>query len=264
MAQRVSVSDPAATAVKALEIVERLSTEGGEGLGLNEIARHIGSSRTSAIRLLAALQQKHLVVQHPTTRRYRLTLHLLELGTAVLDQIELPNVAKPHLNKLSQTTGECALLGLLDGSDVVVVARAEPPDPLYIRARVGSRFPSHCTGLGKALLAGLPDPELESFMMDHEFRRYTGTTFNAPEEFSREIQSIRARGFAVDREEHRKGVSCVASPVRDHSGTVVAAVSVSGPTFRMCGDGQPSKLADQVRRAAGLISAELGGASAGC
>ncbi|MHB8619543.1 MAG: IclR family transcriptional regulator, partial [Chloroflexota bacterium] len=161
--QRVTASQPATTAIKAIEILELLAGDRG-GLGLNQIARHLGSTHTSTLRILAALESKGLVTKALAAKRYRPTLRLLELGTKVLDQLDLPEVAKPHLESLCHASGETAHLGVLDGWDLVFVGKAEPANPIHLRARVGARVPSHCTSLGKVLLSALPQARLDEYL----------------------------------------------------------------------------------------------------
>lgn len=256
MPQRVTAADPAATAVKALDLLELLSTE-RQGIGLNQLARHVQSSRSSTMRLLAALDRKRLVTRDRETGKYRLTLRILELGTALLDQLELPDTARPYLQALSQDAGETAHLGILDGWSVIFVGKAEPANPIRLHARVGFRAPSHCTGLGKVLTAGLPEPELSEYLAGYEFRRMTEHTITSPSAFAEHLELVRHRGYATDEQEHRMGIACVAAPVFKHTGEVVAGLSVSGPSFRIADD-KIKPLTGLVMAAAAALSAELG------
>lgn len=252
----MTAADPAATAVKALDLLELLSTDRA-GIGLNQLSRHVGSSRSSTVRLLAALQQKGLVIRDRASGRYRLTLRILELGTALLDQLDLPELARPHLQALSQEAGETAHLGVLEGWSVIFVGKAEPLNPIRLHARVGLRAPSHCTSLGKVLTAALAPEELAQYLAEYEFGRLTEHTITSPTAFAEHLRVVRARGYATDQEEHRLGIACVGAPVFGHTGDVVAGVSISGPTFRMTAD-KLEGLARVVMGAAAGLSTELG------
>lgn len=207
--------------------------------------------------MLAALTQKGMLRRDLDTRRYRLTLRLLELGTRLLDQLELPQAARPHLRELSGRTGETAHVGVLDGWHVVFVGKHEPPSPIRLHARVGFRAPSHCTGIGKVLLAGLPPDALAEYLLDYSFTPLTERTLSDAGAFSAHLELVRARGYAIDAEEHRPGIGCVAAPVRDHAGQVIAGISVSGPAFRVLEDGS-SPLVESVTEAGGALSRDLG------
>jgi IclR family KDG regulon transcriptional repressor len=255
-ASRVTAADPASTAIKAVTVLELLAST-REGLGLSEIVRRIGSSRTSALRIVNALVAKGLVVQDPEKKRYGLTLRLLELGTQVLDQMDLHDMAKPHLERLSQRAGETAHLGVLDGWDVIFIGKAEPADPFHMHARVGWRAPSHCTSLGKALLAALPDAELQRYLSVCSLAPLTPNTITSAAALADHLRAVRAQGFAVDAEEHRLGICCIGAPIRRHGGDVAAAVSISGPAFRLQGD-RLQAMAEWVRETAEAISRDLG------
>jgi DNA-binding IclR family transcriptional regulator len=256
MPQRVAAADPASTALKAVAVIEFL-TGVREGLGLNEIARRLGSSRGSALRILAALARKGLVTQDSGNHHYRLTLRLLELGNQVLEQIEIQTIAKPHLERLSQLSGETAHLGVLDGWDIIFVGKAEPANPIRLHSRIGYRVPSHCTALGKALLASLPPEQLQHYIAVHPLTPMTPRTITSPQRLVAHLAHVRAQGYAVDAEDHRPGICCVGAPIYAHRGQTVAAVSISGPAFRMTAKRIPS-LVKLVKDAADAISRELG------
>ena len=256
MAQRVAAKDPASTALKALDIIEHLASSRA-GLGLNELSRRLDSSRGSVLRILHALQRRRLVRQDGSTKQYRLTLRLLELGALVLDRMEIQDIARPQLQRLSQLSGETAHLGILDGWDIVFVGKAEPANPLRLHSRVGYRVRSHCTALGKVLLADLPPERWQEYIADCTLTPMTPRTIVSSEKFLSALAQVRTSGYAIDAEEHRAGITCIGAPVRGHSGQAVAAVSISGPAFRMTAEAIPA-LTRLVCDAASDISTELG------
>jgi IclR family transcriptional regulator, KDG regulon repressor len=256
MPRRVTAADPASTSLKTLAVLELLAPL-KEGLGLNEITRRLESSRGSVLRILGALHQKRVIAQDPISKRYHLTLRLLELGTQVLERVDLQEVARPHLRRLSQLSGETTQLGILDGWDVVQIAKCEPANPVHLQGEVGRRVPSHCTSLGKALLASLTDTQLRHYLATYPLTQQTPQTVTSPVTLEQHLSEVRAQGYAVDLEEHRPGICCVGASIRAHLGEVVAAISVGGPAFRMYPGSIPT-LARLVLDAAEAISVELG------
>jgi IclR family transcriptional regulator, KDG regulon repressor len=254
--QRVKVADPSSTATKTLDVLELLAAA-GSGLGVSELARRLGSSRTSVARIMAALELKHMVAKDPETKRYRLSLRVLELASQALDQLHIPHVADRHLQELSHRCGEVAHLGVLDGWDVIYVGKAEPSTPVFLRSRVGAREPSHCTSLGKVLLCAHSGESLADYLATYKFERFTPKTIVSPEAFVEHLKQVRRQGFGVDAEEHREGIICVGAPIFGYKGETVAAISVSGPSFRM-NDDHVDRLSRLVVETANTISRELG------
>lgn len=254
--QRVAASDPASTALKAIDVLEHLAPN-RMGLGLTEISRRLQSSRGSVLRILGALERKGLVRQDPVSKQYRLTLRVLELSAQVLDKIEIQDVAKPHLERLSHLSGETVHLGVLDGWDVVFVGKAEPTNPVRLHSRIGYRVRSHCTALGKALLAALPGTQLQDYVGNYPLTPMTPRTVTSPDDLLSCFADVRTKGYAIDAEEHRQGICCIAAPIWGHGGQTVAAVSVSGPVFRMTAEQIPEFIT-VVKETAKAISRELG------
>lgn len=254
--RRVSATDPSSTARKAVEVLEILAAS-KSGVALNQIAHQLGGSRTSAQRIVAALEEKGLVQRDADGRRYALTPRLLALGNAALNQLEWVDLCKPHMQVLSDAVGETSHLAVLDRWEVIYVSKAEPADSIPLVARVGYRAPAHCTGLGKVLLARYSDQELESFFEGRELIAYTPHTITYREKLLTELAHVRRRGYAVDREEYRPDIRCVAAPICDHRDHTIAAASVTGPAFRMRGRKQKEvalRLVEMVAR----ISLALG------
>ena len=218
---------------------------------------HLGLNKSTVYRLLESLRGHGMVELDPGTGRYRLGLRLFELGMQAVGRMELTRCAQAPLETLVQQTGETAHLGVLDKGEVVYLARAESPHALRMPSAVGRRSPAYCTGIGKALLAELPEPEVREYLAGTPLKALTRRTLSDPGDLLRELKAVRARGYSVDDEEIYPGVRCVAAPVRDHSGTVVAGVSVAGPATRMRRD-QIAGVAERVMAAAADISGRLG------
>ena len=223
----------------------------------------LGLHKSTLYRLLEVLRAHRLVELDPATGQYRLGLRLFELGMLAVGRLELARSAQRALDLLVERTGETAHLGVLDGHDIVSIARAESPQALRMPGALGRRSPAHCTAIGKVLLAHLPEAEQRAFVSGRSFPALTRRTLCRPEQLLRELRAVHQRGYAIDDEEIYPGVRCVGAPVRDHTGVVIAGVSAAGPTTRLPREHLP-RLAAEVLRAAGEISRRLGftGASA--
>lgn len=217
----------------------------------------LGLHKSTLYRLLEVLRAHRLVELDPATGHYRLGLRLFELGMLAVGRLELARCAQRALDALVERTGETAHLGVLDGSDAVAIARAESPQALRMPGALGRRSPAHCTAVGKVLLAHLPEIEQRALVARSPLTAMTRRTLVRPEQILRELRTVYQRGYAIDDEEIFPGVRCVGAPVRDHTGTVVAAVSASGPTTRLPREHFP-RLAAEVQRAAEEISRRLG------
>ncbi len=218
--------------VRALCILDRLGTAGRD-LGVTELARQLDLNKSTTFRLLATLVSLGYVTQDRETGKYRLGLHLVELGALALDRIDLRTEARPFLADLADRTGETVHLAILDRNQVVYIEKFESKQTLTMKSRVGAHAPAHCTGVGKALLAFLEHDELKRVVSEESLYRFTANTIADPQALLEHLERVRQLGYAIDDEEHELGIRCVAAPVRNHSGKVAAAISVSGPGLRL-------------------------------
>jgi len=216
---------------KALRILRLLSI-GTEGIGVVELGRRLGVHKSTVSRLVATLARHGFVTRDARTDRLALGPALISLGGAALQRMDLRSVAREQLERLSALTRETINLAIVDQDQVVNIERL--PSPHYIRdiGWIGRRSPLHCTATGKALVAGL-DREERRRLMGPKLRRYTEQTIADWSSLERDLAEVRRRGFAVGWEELEPGLAAVAAPIRDREGDVIAALSVSGPTFRV-------------------------------
>lgn len=219
------------SADRALVILELLSRGRHR---LSDIAEILHLPLSSVHGLLGTLVHRGFAEFDQTTRTYGLGLTAWTVGQGYTGHRDIVGLALPLMEQLAQQTGETVQLSRLDGIENVYIAIAESPQPMKLVSAVGMRLPAHAVGLGKALLAGLDDDELARRYQDVELERFTENTVSEFTELFAEIQRARELGYAADDEEYIVGCRCVAMPVRDHSGQVVAAMSVSAPTPR-CG-----------------------------
>lgn len=231
----MSPSDkPGSTTVdKALKVLVALADNASpRGTSLAELSSKVGYHKTTAYRLLATLQRNGFVQQDPDTDRYRLGLKLLELSTILLDNLELRREASPLLCELMTKTNETIHLAVLEQAEVVYIDKVESLNPVRMFSRIGRRMPAHCTGMGKAILAYMPDPYV-AMVIAKGLPQRTSNTITSPDEFRRELGRIRERGYSIDNVENEDGIACTAAPVFDHTGQPIAAISVAGPSMRV-------------------------------
>lgn len=225
-------------------------------LSLSQIADRVGLARSTTHRILATLRDEGMLEQDGRRELYRLGLQVFEMGSVVLANMELHRDALPFIEELARETGETVHLGVFDGTQVVSIEKMDSPRGLTTVVTIGKGAPAYCTGVGKALLAFQPEA-----VVDHVCRmgltRHTAQTITDAAGLRRELAKVRALGYAVDDRELHPDVRCVAAPIRDHTGNVVASISISGPASRIQRSAIPS-LAEKVRAVAAKLSVRLG------
>ncbi|MCX6466149.1 MAG: IclR family transcriptional regulator [Pseudonocardiales bacterium] len=246
-------SSEVASVRNAARLLKEFSRSDRE-LGVSELARRLGLSTSSTHRLLATLAAERLVERSP--RGYRLGLALHDIG-AVAGDLDLHEAALPVMATLRASTGETVQLAVLDGCESVYVDRLESPHTVRIFSRVGTRLPAPTTSTGKTLLAALSPAELDARLRAWTPTRTTPYSIVDEGVLRARLGEIAARGWAENREESRVGVVSVAAPVRDRTGTVIAALSVAAPTDRG-GPGPLRRIRAGVVESAAVVSRRLG------
>ncbi|MFO7321854.1 MAG: IclR family transcriptional regulator [Chloroflexota bacterium] len=241
---------------RAFRLLELLGSA-DDFLAISDLARMSGLPLGTTHRLLDTLVQLEYVERDPHSRRYTLGLKTLQLRGAVIGHMNLGMQAMPVMKALMQQVNETVHLAVLNDGEIVYIDRIEGLHTQGMYTRIGKRAPAHCTALGKVLLAFLPQDGWREVVSRRGLRRFTPHTITSVEELERELATIRERQFAIDDEEVEIGVRCVAAPVRDYSGEVVAAVSISGPISRVFPE-RDRELAEAICWAGRLISAKLG------
>lgn len=226
-------------------------------LTLSEVAAATGVTRATARRFLLTLAELGYV--RSEGRYFSLTARVLELGYAYLSSRSLPQVAEPHLEALVAEVHESSSLSVLDGTDIIYVARVPVSRIMTVAISVGTRFPAYATSMGRVLLAGLPEEQLDRLLADTPLTPLTNRTVSTPEALRAELARIRSQGWALVNQELEEGLRAVAAPVRDPDGRVVAAVNVSAHASRtlesMRRDLLPPLLATTARIEADLKAA---------
>ena len=248
-------------AAKALELLSAFSFRESR-LSLADLAARTGIPRATAFRLLSTLEQSGFLAKEHGA--YQLGIKCFVLGNIVAGGLDLRETAHPHLAALRDATRETTQLAILDHWQVVYLERMLSPLPVgFMRSRAGAILPAYCTALGKTLLAFRPDADVAAWAGSQKFAALTPRTITSAKRLLRELRAIRERGYGLDEEEREKGVCCVAAPVRNHSGQVVAAISVAGPSQRMPRVLAGSDVAEAVVAAAAAISIDLGAETVG-
>jgi len=240
-------------ALAALAILANSSSD----CSLAELCPALKLHKSTVHRLMMVLEQHRLVVKNPDTGRYRLGLRLYELGSRAIDGLDLRGRARPYLDRLQDEFGETVFFCILDEGQVFYVEKVESQRSVRTACTVGSRAPAYCTAVGKAMLAELPDAEVSKIVRRWGLKEVTANTITTANALKTELKAVRARGFAIDDEEKEEGLRCVGAAVRSHSGKLAAAMSISGPAFRMTKERVP-EIGRAVMRAANELSAELG------
>ena len=217
---------------KTFSILEIL-LQHGSSMHMTEISKKLGLYPSTIHRILDTLKHWGYVEQDPHTQKYRLGLKLLELGMAKLQQMDLVKEATPYLKELVNQCNETVHLGVLEAGEVLYLAKEESSQTIRMISYVGKRAPLHCTALGKVLLAYLSEEERKKILGEKVLPRLTENTITDKMELEKELGKVREQGFALDREENEKDVRCVAAPIRNYQGEVIAAISISSPIFRI-------------------------------
>src|SRR3954468_10480857 len=249
-AQRVQSLD------RALDLLEALAS--AEELGVSELAARTGLVPSTAHRLLATLVARGYAAQSPASGRYLLGYNLLELTSALQDRLQrLRTAARPHLEAIQKQTGETTNLVVLEGRDVVYVDSVSGTNSVRLFTEIGRAIPAHTSGAGKALLAWREPKDIEALLGDAPLPASTPKTFTSLPALQEDLVRIRRRGYSTDNEEHELGVACVATPILDHAGAPLAAISASGPTPRIL-HADTADMAGILREHAQEVSAALG------
>lgn len=250
-----ALSQTLVNGLRVLETIVDLSA-GNRSASLSAVASATGFDRSTAHRHIAALRELGYIVSDPATDGYRPGLKLLWLARTILEDLDLRRIARPYLEATARESGEAVFLVQREGTEVVYIDRVDSDKPVRLAARIGTRNPLYCTGVGKAILA-YETPEVFAKVMAAGLVRRTPQTITDPAQLEQDMQATRARGYSVDNEENEAEVRCVGAPILDYSGHPIGAVSIAGPTTRMLPERLP-ELGRLVRSTAEAISHRLG------
>jgi IclR family acetate operon transcriptional repressor len=245
---------------RAAAILDMLG-QSPQGLSLGEVAARTGLPKGTAHRLLSSLVFFDFVRQEILTKRYRLGFKLVELGNHLLDQLDLRESAHPFLVALAEQVQETVHLVVREQTEAIYidkVALHPKRSGLQMVSRIGSRTALHSSAVGKVLLSALPQQEVLEIVRQRGLTRQTDKTIVEAAELLQHLETVRRQGFAIDDEENERGIRCVGAPIRDASGEVIAALSISGPTSRVSRTRVAQSLQPEVCATALKISQQIG------
>ncbi|SDJ13874.1 IclR family transcriptional regulator [Natribacillus halophilus] len=245
--------------VKALKLLDFFSDQEKE-LSLSEITKRSDMSKSTVYRLLVSLEEcgfLRKVKNSDQDIRYSLGLKLLELGHIVSEQLELRNVALPHMRELSQTINEIVHLVILDGEQATYIEKVESSQALRLYTRVGKSSPLYIGSGPKLLFAYMPQAKQERMLEQLEIQPLTPNSHTSKEELQKNLKTVYEQGYSVSQGEQDLDTTGISFPIRDYSGEVVAVITVSGPTTRFQKDRQPF-IKEETKKAADKISSNLG------
>jgi IclR family KDG regulon transcriptional repressor len=242
--------------IRALDILELFL--GRAELSAREVMDRLDLPRTTVHELLVTLVERSYLVTVPGQPvRYRLGLPVFQLGAAFAGRLDLVREAQGVARDVAAACDEAVHVAVLDGADVIYLVKVDSTHPVRMVSGVGLRLPAHCTAVGKILLSGLRRAELDAVLTKDPLPAMTPDSITDPDRLREHLDGVRAQGLAVDLGESDSAMRCVAAAVRDHSGAVVAAMSVSAPIIRWTPQVQPA-WTELVRDGAARLSARMG------
>lgn len=242
---------------RALDILE-LFLEGDGTLSAPDITRKLQLPRTTVHELVTTLASRSYLVSVPEQPgRYRLGVRAYQLGSRYAEQLDVAAEGQHVARSVAETCGETVHVAVLEDADVIYIAKVDSTHAVRMVSAAGRRLPAHCTAVGKMLLASLPARELDGRLPAEELPGMTPNSLTSVAELRAALDGIRERGVAVEQQESNPDVSCVAAPVRDRSGRVVAALSISVPMIRWSAERQ-EELGELAVQGAGQLSERLG------
>jgi DNA-binding IclR family transcriptional regulator len=250
---------PSVAVERAFAILEATAGQSG-GLTNAEISRRLGIPKSSASYILRTLERRGYLRREEESGRYRLGLKLLNLGRGVLSGYGLREIAITAMRVLVDRTGLTAHLAVLDRGEAVYIEKVEAPGFIKMDTWVGRRMFVHSTSVGKALVANLPKQAVDAILREHGMVKRTPKTITTPRRYHAELALVREKGFAVDDEENSLDARCLAVPVFDANGGVVAAIGLSG-TVSHLDPGSIPRVAELAREASRRITRQLGAPS---
>ena len=240
---------------RALDIIEAVA-DAGRPMGLTEISNQVGLHKSTAYRIIETLSKRGYLAR-TEEGAYKIGLKLIDAVSCYINSLELQTEARPYVAKLAAKFGLTAHLGVLDGEYVVYIEKMDVFSSVRMYSQIGLRMHAYCSSLGKVLLAGLSKEELEAQMKNCSFIRFTPHTIGNMQDLQEELRNVRKQGWAMDDEEYELGNRCIAAPIYDYCGEIVAAISASGSTIQIT-DEKITQIAEGVMQIAHEISQGLG------
>ena len=222
--------EPVSSVMKVFGILAELSEH--REIGVTELSQKLMTSKSTVYRFLQTMKMLGYVSQEGDSDKYGLTLKLYELSAKSLEYVDLIDSADREMRKIGDLTKEALHLGTLDGDHIVYVHKVDSQFNLRMQSKIGGRNPLYSTAIGKVLLAELEEPEVRDILAQTVFEKHTEYTLETVDQLVDELHSVRKQGYAEDNEEQEPGLRCIATPVYDRFGHVIAGMSISYPIIR--------------------------------
>lgn len=247
--------DSVSSVMKVFGILQALGEERDHGI--TELSQRVMMSKSTVYRFLQTMKSLGYVVQEGESEKYSLTLKLFELGAKALQNVDLIRSADIEMRELSRLTKETIHLGALEEDSIVYIHKIDSLYNLRMYSRIGRRNPLHTTAIGKVLLAWRDRAEVQEILSEVEFRRSTAKTIVTAVALLAVLDQVKVQGFGEDNEEQEEGLRCIAVPVFDRFGVVIAGLSISFPTIRFSEEAKNEYVA-MLHRAARNLSEQMG------
>ena len=256
MAEEKETKNPVQSAERIFQVMEMLA-ENGE-MGLMEISAALDLHKSTVHRLLMSLVYMGYAKQDETTQKYMLSYKIVNMAGKILDRMDILQVAKPYLERLSDLSGEAVHLVQREGNHILYIYKIEAKvGTIRMVSHVGMIHPMYCSGVGKAIMATLPEREVKQIWNESVTEKKTDKTVTDYDEMQKLLEEVRKNGYALDDEENEKGVRCIAACLHGYQNEVKYAFSISGPTSRMTRE-RVMELAVDVKKVQEELSRELG------
>jgi IclR family transcriptional regulator, KDG regulon repressor len=225
--------------------------------GVSEIAEIVGLHKATTYRILATLLNYGLVERSSDNQKYRLGVHLIDLGFKVTRRMDLRRESLPYMTQMAQKLDEAVDLSVFDHQQVLYIEMLQSQHALRIAATVGQRLPAYCTASGKVFLAHLSSTQIGEYFAQQPLISYTKNTIIDPETLLKQFEAIREKGFSVDNEELELGIRAIAAPIRNRNGNIIGVISIPSPTSRLPVS-RIQEVVEVLRETTGTISRRLG------
>ena len=256
MAEGKETKNPVQSAERIFQVMEMLA-ENGE-MGLMEISAALDLHKSTVHRLLMSLVYMGYAKQDETTQKYMLSYKIVNMAGKILDRMDMLQVAKPYLERVSDLRGEAGHLVQREGNHILYIYKIEAKvGTIRMVSHVGMIHPMYCSGVGKAIMATLPEREVKQIWNESVIEKKTDKTVTDYDEMQKLLEEVRKNGYALDDEENEKGVRCIAACLHGYQNEVKYAFSISGPTSRMTRE-RVMELAVDVKKVQEELSRELG------
>lgn len=242
---------------RAFFILEHLS-EHPNGMQITKLASETSLSKSTVHRLLSTLIELQYVRKDAETDRYYLSYRTLYLTRNILSNSSLITVAKPLLQQLVNEINETVHLCIEENEEVIYIDKIESNQTIRMYSRIGSRAPMYCTGVGKMMLSGKDENTLRDIITRIHFTKRTDYTILTPNDLLQEISNIKEVGYSLDNIENEDGIRCIAAPIYDYTGKIIASFSISGPSTRVTMERIETELAEKILNTSRAISSQLG------